>query len=437
MLYDLVISGTKAIYTDAEEGVRLRADASLVIGMEQVPEFPPLPDDYDYAAALDAPSAGRPLGAIAREKKARSACIIISDITRGVPTRVIAPHLLRVLTDAGIAKEHIVFIVALGVHRAATEEEMRSFVGDACYAGCRVVNHDAYDDEALVYVGTTADGTRVRVNKLASECDLRIGVGKVELHEFAGFSGGRKSVLPGIAAEDAILYNHRPERIQHPLAKAGILENNPVHRDMVEAAHLLGLDFVVNFITAQDGSPAGVYTGEMEGSHELAAKRVSEVTALRLDERPDILVVTCGSPFNCDLYQALKSLFAVTHILDAGMQVVFYAACPDGVSSPDMLDALGRFASLDDVDDYVLANYRIQMDHVLPLTALLRTGAGIFAHSANVGDAEFATFRMQSHKNAQAALDAAVARSGKQAPRILFFPQPQKAVITAGWLDPT
>ena len=168
-------------------------------------------------------------------KGAKTAGIIVSDATRAVSTPLVLPLIVGELQKAGISLQNMVLVVAIGVHRPATAEEMQAMAGE--YHGkIKIVNHQPYDENELVYVGTTSFGNKITVNKTIFETDIRIGIGKVEPHEFAGFSGGRKSVLPGIASEETILYNHRPEMVLNPNSSPSILKDNPIHLDMVEAA---------------------------------------------------------------------------------------------------------------------------------------------------------------------------------------------------------
>lgn len=433
MPYSLKLDNNTAVYQDKIEGLELRIDSENVIGLVQV-EYPkPITDDKIFYNAIKKPDTGEPLNSIVRSKNAKSACVIISDITRGVPTDKVADHIINALQDGGIKLEDIVFIVALGVHRPATTEEMKSFVGSDLYKRVRVINHDAFNDKELVTIGTTTNGTKVRVNKTAFECDIRIVVGKVELHEFAGFSGGRKSVLPGIASEDTIRINHNPNMIYAENAETGVLNNNPIHIEMVEAANMLGIDFCINFVTDDEGNPIAIYTGELDSSHLMATDFVCKFSKVTLKEKPDIIVTTCGYPLNCELYQALKALNALTDIIDEELSIVLYAKCPEGVNSPDMMRPFELYETLDEIDDYVMNNYKIQMDHTLPLTKILRKKPNIFVYAPGVTKEDMLLLRLKPCESLSKAVQAAIEKSTNEKPRILFFPQPQKALITVDY----
>ncbi|NCC59561.1 MAG: DUF2088 domain-containing protein [Verrucomicrobiae bacterium] len=188
-------------------------------------------------------------------------------------------------------------------------------LGDGMGSMLRIENHDPFDPSKLVDLGKTSFGTPVQVNKTVYEADLRIVVGKVEPHEFAGFSGGRKSVLPGIASETTIKINHRPEMILHPKAMIGEWEENPVSKDMTEAALMLGVDFCVNILVDSSNRPTCVVCGDLEKSHALAIEKVEASMSVPLKKRPRIIVTTPGSPLNINFYQSMKAIIAMITIM--------------------------------------------------------------------------------------------------------------------------
>ncbi len=432
MSYSLERHNNFVIYKDTIENQEIKLEAKDVIGLTQV-KFPkPLADKKVFYNTVNNPDTGKPLSQIVKNKNAKTASIIISDITRGVPTMEVASHIIDALLEGGIKLSNIVFIVALGVHRPATKKEMKDFIGDE-YSRVKIINHDAYDEQELVELGKTSQGTILKVNKTAYESDVKIIVGKVELHEFAGFSGGRKSVLPGISAESSIRVNHRPDAIFAKNAEPGVLKDNPIHLDMLESANMLGVDFCVNFITDDAGRTIGIFSGELESSHLLAADYVKSFSNILLSEKPDIIVTTCGYPLNCEFYQALKALIAFTKILDPDLSIVLYAECPEGVNSPDMMRPFELFDSLDEIDNYVMNNYKIQMDHTLPLTKILRKKSSIFVYAPGVLDEEIRTLWLEPCNSLSNAINTAIIKSKKENPRILFFPQPQKALISHKW----
>ena len=361
-------------------------------------------------------------------KNAKTACIIISDATRRVPNSQILPALVDELEDGGIKIEDILVVVALGVHRDATEDEMREMMGSALYGKIKIVNHTPYNYDNLSYLGDTTGGTPVEVNKAAYDCDLHISVGKIEPHEFAGFTGGRKSVLPGISSEKTIRTNHRPQMILNKKASPGVLAGNPVHEDMLEAAALFRLDFTVLVVMDDKNNPCALFAGNVDLAHQSGVDFILRRSTMHI-KRADIVVTTPGYPLNIDLYQALKPLIALTEILDKDSVVAFYAECVEGVGSHDMMRPYESAKSLDDVEQFASEHYEIQMDHSMLIAKILRKGTKIVAYSPHVDPAIFETMGFMSATSAQDMLHKAIACSQKANPHILFFPHAQKSLI--------
>ncbi|MFH1741720.1 MAG: lactate racemase domain-containing protein, partial [bacterium] len=230
-MYSIREQDAQVIYHDAVEEVEITVAAEQCLGLVGIQEPPAVSWPEDFREAFAAPSGTPQLHDLAWN--AQRVAIIVSDSTRGVPTAKVMPILLEELDAAGVRRSAVTIVVATGVHRPATEDEIKEILGAGNLMGLKVINHDPCDGEQLVVLGKTSFGTSVEVNRTVYEADLRIAVGKVEPHEFAGFSGGRKSVLPGIAGEKTIEFNHRPELLMSPLARPGQLEGNPIHLDML------------------------------------------------------------------------------------------------------------------------------------------------------------------------------------------------------------
>ncbi|MBR5681608.1 MAG: nickel-dependent lactate racemase, partial [Clostridia bacterium] len=329
-MYQLTFENGMAVYTDTELGISFSVPEEDCLGLVQTGELPELSDRETIRQAVRNPVSGKRLAEIARERAAKTAAILISDATRGVPTAALAPFVVEELLEGGVPLDGICFFVAVGVHRPATEEEMKTFLGDL-YGKVRIENHTPFSPENLIPLGTTADGTPLAVNRRAYECDLHIQIGKVEPHEFAGFSGGRKSVLPGISSEETIRVNHRPERILDPRAAIGRVEDNPISMDMEEAAERFRMDFGVNCILNNRMKLAAVYAGGMRESHRAAIDFVRSGLGVSI-EKPDLIVTCPGQPLDIDLYQSVKALIALTEVLDRDTAALFYCGCPEGVN---------------------------------------------------------------------------------------------------------
>lgn len=427
-MYEIQVKDGMARYLDDVEGISLSVPAKNCLGMAAIKPIPPITDPAVYEQIIQNPVSGKRLSEIARERGAKSACIIVSDSSRRVPTDKVSGHLIRELTEAGVPLEGILFIVAIGVHRPATEAEMRSFVGEEFYGKVRIENHTPFDKDGFVYLGDTSYGTPVEVNRRAYECDLHISVGKCEPHEFAGFSGGRKSVLPGISSERTIVINHKPEHLYSECAVPGVLEGNPTHLDMLETAKMFRMDFTVNFVVNDKLEPSAGFAGGLEESHAAAVAYIRQFCNVRLETKPDIIVTTPGVPLNLDFYQSMKPLIALTDVLDEDITVVLYSDCPEGVQSVDMLRPFENTDNLADMEKYLLENYEIQMDHALLLSKIFKKHVKIVVYSPNVSDDVISKMYMVPCKDPEKLMETAYQLCGKEDPKVLFYPQPQKGL---------
>ncbi len=422
-MYQLKRNELEWEYIDKNLGIRFTVPGECTAKLLRTPDAEAIQSEADVEEAVKNPRYGQSLRKIAEEKHARSACILVSDATRAVPTARIIRYVVRELTEAQIPYEQICAFVAIGVHRDASEEEMKTFLGEL-YGKIRIENHTPFDKENLICLGETSRHTPVWVNKRAYACDLHIQIGKVEPHEFAGFSGGRKSVLPGISGEETIRINHRPEMILQQKAAIGVLEGNPVHEDMEEAAEKFGIDFGVNLILNQQLELSAVFAGEMKKSHQAAVEQVRARLGVSV-KRPDILVTTAGNPLDIDFYQTVKALIALTEILDENTTVILYCGCPEGVNSPDMLRAFRSSRDLEQAVAYTVGSYRIQMDHVLLLSKILRKHVRIIVCCPNIRDEEIRDMFMIPCSTPRAAMAAALEMCGKKEAEVLFYPRPQ------------
>jgi len=421
-MYSVREDNEEKIFSDSMEGISIRLPGRNFGEMVLQPDFP-LPDpgfiDHAFSAPVDSP----PLREVARSRK--RAVILVSDSTRNVPTSCVLPRVLEELALAGIDRENIALIVATGVHRPATEEEMREIVGENLQGKVRIRNHDPYSPESLVLIGTTSRGTPVEISKFAAESDLRIAIGKVEPHEFAGFSGGRKSVLPGIASERTILVNHRPEMVLHPLASIGILEGNPISEDMLEAAGMLGIHFCVNILTDFQGKPFSITCGSLERSHMEAVNKLKGHIALPLPKRPMIAVTTPGYPLNINLYQTIKAIIALAPVMGKNGVLVLYSRCTEGTGSVDMLRPFEEGKNLEGAMKFLQDKYRIQMDHSLLLCKILQTGLRIIFVSPNISPDIVRMMGLIPAQSLDSALEKALEMTGKEE-KISFIPCPQR-----------
>lgn len=421
-MYRVDSQSESVVYQDGVERVEVVVPQRCFAGLVTVADPPAVPWPARLEEALRRPNGSLPLAELVRGHNKVS--IVVPDATRGVPVADILPALTAELVAGGVSLEQVTVVVATGVHRPATEAEITALLRPLA-GQVRAVNHNPYDACELVRLGTTSRGTPVEVNRTVYASDFRIAIGKVEPHEFAGFSGGRKAVLPGIASERTIETNHRPEMLLAPEARPGVLDGNPVSEDMDEAAAMLGLDFIVNIVQGAQGETLGVFAGALQAAHRAAVEFIRSFCTVELPEKPDIVVTTPGRPLNIDLYQSLKAVIALGEVVRPGGVIVLYSACPDGLGTTDMFKPYQGARQVEDVIANLKAVYKIQMDHALLVSKVLARGVRVIATSPNVPAAKWEEIMFTSASSPQAAVDEAVAASGKPAPSILFYPRPQ------------
>ncbi len=292
--------------------------------------MPPLPDPVAAIEdALTHPLGTPPLQEVARGR--RSVAIVINDITRPSPSRLMVEAILSQLSGAGIGKEAVTIVIATGNHRAASATEVEEMVGPDVARSVRVVSHDCQDSANMSYFGVTQRGLPVYVNKAVGEAEMRILTGIITPHHCGGYSGGRKSIVPGVAGYETIRVHHSPPiRSLEPVT--GIMKGNTFHEEAVAAARLVGVDFILNVIKNGDGAIAGVVAGELEEAHEHGVSICEKGWAISFEHRYDIVVVSPGKyPKDFDLHQAQKAVSAAESVTSEGGIIILVAECRAGV----------------------------------------------------------------------------------------------------------
>lgn len=278
-------------------------------------------------AALANPIGSQTLEALAAGKK--NIVLIASDHTRPVPSKVLVPPMLTALRR-GNPDAEITILIATGCHRGTTPEELTEKFGPEIVARERIVVHDCADEESLVTLGTLPSGGTLRINRIAAEADLLVSEGFIEPHFFAGFSGGRKSVLPGIAGKETVYWNHNADFIASPFARTGILENNPIHRDMLWAARQARLAFICNVVINTAHRVVGAFAGDCELAHLAGTRFLSGLC--RCEARSADIVITSnnGHPLDQNIYQSVKGMTAGEAACREGGVIIMAARCGDG-----------------------------------------------------------------------------------------------------------
>ena len=302
----------------------------------------PVPPIEDIPAAIDGalanPITSPPLRELANPGD--TVCIVFTDITRSSPDQLLVPGFLAELEAAGVRDEDITLLCGIGMHRPSTPEEKVIKLGQAVVDRYRVVDNEPQNPDALVDLGTTGDGSGIplSVNKIAYQADLLIATGIVEPHQYAGYSGGRKTLAVGAAGEAMIAYTHGPQMIDHPGTRLGKIEGNPFHEAITEAARRARLRFILNVVLDDHKRPVAILAGEPEATfRELvkAAKRVYEVPVpCAGGEAFDVAVAGVGYPKDENLYQASRAasylFFAPTCVVKEGGVMIVPAPTREG-----------------------------------------------------------------------------------------------------------
>ncbi|MEM1506852.1 MAG: nickel-dependent lactate racemase [Candidatus Bathyarchaeia archaeon] len=263
----------------------------------------------------------------------RSVYIVVSDYTRATPNRVLLPPIIEALKSAGVKDREMKVLVAYGLHKPAPRDLTLEFLGGNIIGDIDVIDHDAESESELVYVGETSFGTRLSVNRHLIDSDLIILTGLIEPHFFAGYSGGRKAILPGVASKEAIFNNHGFKMIMHPLARYGVLEGNPIHEDMVEAVKITRRQmYVVNVVIDKRHRVVGAFAGDVFKAHREGVRFLDKYVRVKAPLKADIVVTSNGGyPLDRDLYQAVKGMATGELVVRRGGVIVMFAECVDGV----------------------------------------------------------------------------------------------------------
>lgn len=297
--------------------------------------------------ALKNPIGTRPLADIA--KKGNRVVVVADDHTRSTQSHLMISPILNELNTVGVKDEDITVIFACGSHRAVRPEEMKKLVGEEVVNRVKLISHD-YKAKDLVYLGKTKTyGTEVHVNKTFAEADIKILTGDVGLHYYAGYGGGRKSILPGISSAETIQRNHA--MLLDPKARTGNLDGNPVHEDMVEAAKLAKVDFVVNIVTNSKRELVQAFAGDLEQAFNAGVRLVDEMYKVPIEQRADIVVVSSGGhPHDINLFQAYKGIDNALNAVKRGGVIILAAECPEGHGNEVFREWTLKFKNLKDME---------------------------------------------------------------------------------------
>lgn len=306
---------------------------------------PGLPDPQRaVAAAVESPLGAPPLRQLARPSG--RVAVVVSDMTRPVPNRLLLPPILDAVHGACVPREDVVIVIGTGMHRASTPEEVEGILGPEVAGSYEVVNHDARDKSTLGYLTTTARGVEVWINRCYLEAEVRVLTGFVEPHIFAGYSGGGKAVMPGVAGAEIVMSNHGADMLGHPKATWCVTDGNPIFEEVREIALLTRPTFSVNVTLNERRQITGVFAGELVAAHGAGIAQAERQYLRPIPHLYDIVVGTnMGYPADLNLYQSVKGVSVAAQAVREGGAVVLAAECRDGLGLAEYTELLTSEAS--------------------------------------------------------------------------------------------
>ncbi len=382
---------------------------------------PPLPDER--AAVLAA--LRRPVGCLPLWdwiKPSDRLCIVFTDITRATPNHRLIPWLLEYLAE--VPPSRITLLNGLGTHRPNTTAELEKLLTPEVVRKYRVVNHEAENPDALVQVGTTQDGTPALLNRHLVEADVRILTGFIEPHFFAGFSGGPKAIMPGVAGLQTVMSNHGAKMIGHPKAAFGITVGNPIWEEMRDIALRAGPSFLLNVALNQERQITGVFAGDLLEAHKVGIEFVRK-SAMQKVKAPFEIVVTTNSgyPLDLNLYQGVKGMSAAVRVVQERGTIILACECREGVPANSHLDRLLRSAGTPEEILTLLSTpgFVRPEQWQAQIQALIQRRAEVLVYSSLPDDVVRAAHLTPCH-DIRAAVEERLNRLGPQA-RVAALPQ--------------
>lgn len=379
-------------------------------------------------AALENPVGSAPLSELAKGKD--KVVIIASDHTRPVPSKIIMPLMLAEIRR-GNPGANITILIATGCHRGTTKQELVSKFGQEIVEKETIYVHDCDEREKLVRIGTLPSGGECEINSLAIEADLLVAEGFIEPHFFAGYSGGRKSVLPGIAGRTTVLANHCSEFIAHKCARTGILKDNPIHEDMLWAAKEAKLAFIVNVVLNSKKTPIFAVAGDVEAAHSKGTEFISSLCAVKAVPADVVISTNGGYPLDQNVYQAPKGMTAAEATVKKGGVIIMLASSDDGIGGDHFYHQLADEEDINKTMEVFLSRGRNQ---TVPdqwqaqiLVRILQKASVIYV--SNIPDETVEHMHMIPAHSIDEAMSKAKAILGKQTVSVTAIPDGISVVV--------
>lgn len=387
-------------------------DQNLIQIIKPNPVNVPVGGRAEVKRSLEQPIGAERLSNIV--KPGEKVVIITSDITRPVPSYDVCPPILDELALAGVKDEDITIVFALGSHRHHTSEEMARLVGQEVYDRVRCIDSDVND---FVYVGTSSAGTPYEVFSEVANADRVICVGNIEFHYFAGYSGGAKAIMPGVCTRKAIQSNH--SMMVNDLAAAGILEENPLRRDIDEVANYQRIDYIVNVVLDEHKKILKSYAGHYIEAHRAGCSFLDSLYKVPIKEKADIVLLSVGGyPKDLNLYQAQKGLDNAKHAVKDGGVIIMCTSCIEGLGESCFERWMKEMTPEKRIEE-IKVNFQLG-GHKAAAIAMVSEKADIYLVS-DLPDEFVKSIYLNPCKDLKEAMDRAYAKCGDDA-KVMIMP---------------
>jgi len=404
-----------------ERGLEIMLERCRILRSREMPALASVEGELERALRepISSPSLGDLLKGVGR------VLLAVPDNTRAFPSRRLIPRVLDHVERVNPMAE-VQVLVATGLHREVERDELERMFGKDVLEKYDIVNHRASDDEQVVKLDArTSYGTPIHVNRLVLESDVVIGAGLIEPHFFAGYSGGRKIILPGVAGKEAIFKNHGFRMIDNPRSRAGILEGNPIHMDMIEFMKMTRLDFIINVTINEGREITGIFAGDPVRAHLAGIEFLDRFVKLRVERPADIVITTNGGfPLDRDLYQAVKGMDTAAYVVKDGGVIIIASECRDGLGGhEEFLRIFQGAGSPDEVLENIRKNEPINDQWEAQILARVLKRAKVILVSDYISERLASSFMLERAKTVEEALEIALSIIGRSDAEIMVIPE--------------
>jgi nickel-dependent lactate racemase len=410
-------------------GLEIEIPDSMKVQIAKPQPIEPLADPInEIKKSLSKPDIGTPLSNIIRSKKQGYVCIVISDSTRPVPSGQILEALIQELLSLGVSDSDVKILIATGLHRKTTNQELQTILPKWIIDRFDIINHEGDNPKTLEYIDKTSFGTPIYINKVYLNAAVKIITGYVEPHFFAGFSGGRKAICPGIVGLETILANHSAKNIANPNSRFGILKDNPISDDAIEISKhpKIKPDFVVNVTINSEHKIDKVASGNL-GIHSILVKHQERVAMCDLDRPFDIVICNNGGyPLDLNLYQAVKSMALGALAVKKGGTIITTNELRDGVGQPDFEELLKMPYSPKEINDKLVSGeMKVRDQWQIQFLCMVLMHAEVIVASPNISKEKLGSLGLIHAKSVEEALAYAEKKHGKDASVLVLPNGPQ------------